>query len=230
MQKRSVTFGGYITADYGWTLAGCSLTAPEQKTNYVEKTGGDGSWDLSTVMTGGIPRYKNRTLTVTLENSQGTREDREEIINEMVKQLDGLEQHIVLPDRPDYYLVGRAHVAVEYSDLAHAKVVIACEVEPWFYKARETIVVLNEPITVSTDAATFTIWNNGRKVVTPVLDVKGTASLTFNGNRTSLANGTGYVWPALQLAPGENTLVYTGSSTSNPGETLTLTYREAVLR
>ena len=230
MEKRSVTFGEYKTADYGWTLGPWKLTDPEQKTNYVERTGGDGSWDLSTVMTGGIPRYKNRTLTVPLELSEGTREDREEIINEMVKQLDGLEHRIVMPDRPDYYLVGRVHVAVEYSDLAHAKVVITCVVEPWFYKARETIVVLNEPIAVSTDAATFTLWNNGRKVVTPVLDVKGTASLTFNGNRTSLTDGTGYVWPALQLAPGANTLVYTGSSTSTPGETLTLTYREAVLR
>ena len=230
MEKRSVTIGGYKTADYGWTLGPWKLTDPEPKTNYVEKTGGDGSWDLSTVMTGGIPRYKNRTLTVPLELSTGTREDREEIINEMVNQLDGLEWHIVLPDRPDYYLVGRVRVAVEYSDLAHAKVVVTAVVEPWFYKARETIVVLNEPITVSTDAATFTIWNNGRKVVTPRLDVKGTASLTFNGNRINLTDGTGIVWPALQLAPGENTLMYTGSSTSNPGETLTLTYREAVLR
>ena len=230
MEKRSVTIGGYKTADYGWTLGPWKLTDPEQKTNYVDKTGGDGTWDLSTVMTSGIPRYNDRTLTIPLELSEGTREDREEIINEMVNQLDGLKWNIVLPDRPDYYLTGRVHVAVEYSDLAHAKVVVTCVVEPWFYKARETIVVLDEPITISTDTATFTLWNNGRKVVTPVLDVKGTASLTFNGNRITLPDGTGYVWTALQLVPGKNTLVYTGSSTSNPGETLTLTYREAVLR
>lgn len=229
MNKRTVLLGDYNTADYGWTLTGYNLTPPEQKTNYVDKPGGDGSWDLSTVMTGGVPRYNNRSLTVTLENSQGTREDREEIINDMVNQLDGLEWHIVLPDQPDYYLVGRLSVAVDYSDLAHAAVTVTGTVEPWFYRSRETIVVLEEPITVSTEAASFTVWNHGRKVVSPRLDVNGTASLNFEGNKINLTTGS-YEWPALQLKPGANTLMYTGSSTSTPGETLTLTYREAVLR
>ena len=146
----------------------------------------------------------------------------------MVNQLDGLEQHIVLPDRPDYYLVGRVHVAVEYSDLAHAKVNISATVEPWLYKERETIRVLNAPITSSTETATFYLWNDGRKVVTPRLDVVGTAHLTFGSVGTTLTTGT-YEWPTLQLMPGENKLVYTGSYGA-VGETLTLTYREAVLR
>ena len=229
MEKRTALLGNYDTASNGWTLTGCFLSDPEQKTQYIEKSGGDGSWDLSTVLTDGIPRYKDRDLTITLECSEGTRESREEIIRDMVNTLDGLEWHIVLPDRTEHYLVGRLHVAVNYSDLAHAMVTVTGVVEPWFYAAQETVVVLNEPITVSTDAATFTVWNRGRKAVTPRLDVKGTASLNFNGNKTNLTTGS-YVWPALQLLPGENTLMYTGSSTSNPGETLTLTYREAVLR
>ena len=229
MEKRTALLGNYDTASHGWTLTGVALSNPEQKTQYVEKSGGDGSWDLSTVLTDGIPRYKDRNLTITLECSEGTRDEREEIIQEMVNTLDGLTWNIVLPDRPEHYLVGRLHVVVNYNDLAHAMVTVTSIVEPWFYKARETIVVLEEPITVSTDAATFYLWNHGRKVVTPRLDVNGTASLSFNGNKINLTTGT-YTWPALQLVPGENVLMYTGSSTSNPGETLTLTYREAVLR
>lgn len=228
MQKRSVTIGAYNTADYGWTLGPWKLSDPEQKTNYVEKTGGDGSWDLSTVMTGGVPRYKDRTLTVTLENSQGTREDREEVINDMVNRLDGLEWPIVLPDRPDHYLVGRVHVAVEQNSLSYAQVTITAIVEPWLYSARETVVELKAPITSSTDAATFTLWNNGRKVVVPLLTVVGVAHLTFGTMRTDLQSGA-FEWPALQLLPGENTLIYTGSYGAT-GETLTLAYREAVLR
>ena len=228
MQKRTIIFGSYDTAEHGWTLGQWVLTAPEQKTNYVEKLGGDGSWDLSTAQTDGIPRYKNRTLTVPLECSKGTREDREELINEMVNSLDGLEWKIVLPDRPDYYLFGRLHVAVNYSDLAHAMVTVTGNVEPWLYRERETVVELTAPITISTDAATFYLWNRGRKVVTPLLTVNGTARLTFNGVSTSLTTGS-YKWPALQLAPGENELIYTGS-TGGADETLTLAYREAVLR
>lgn len=228
MQKRTVIFGNYNTAEHGWTLGQWTLTDPEQKTNYVEKTGGDGSWDLSTAQSGGIPRYRDRTLTVPLECSNGTREEREELINEMVNSLDGLEWKIVLPDRSDHYLFGRLHVAVNYSDLAHAMVTVTGTVEPWLYKERETIVELAAPITISTDAATFYLWNGGRKVVTPLLAVNGTAHLTFNGVHTSLTTGS-YKWPALQLMPGENALIYTGS-TGGSGETLTLTYREAVLR
>lgn len=227
MQKRTTRIGDYDTATHGWTLTGWVLSAPEQKTNYVERTGGDGSWDLSTVLTGGVPRYRDRELTITLENSQGDRSDREKTIRAMVNQLDGLEWRIVPPDHPDHFLVGRVHVAVEYSDLAHAMVTVTATCQPWLYKARETIKELVAPITASTDAATFLVWNDGRKVVTPVLTVKGKASLKFNGvNSETLTTGT-YTWAPLQLAPGQNELMYTGSY--NGTDTLTLTYREAVL-
>lgn len=228
MQKRTALLGDYDTAFHGWTLTGCILSDPEQKTHYIEKSGGDGSWDLSTVQTDGIPRYKDRNLTITLENSQGTRADREDIISAMVNTLDGLEWQIVLPDKPDHYLYGRLHVAVNYNNLAHAMVTVTGVVQPWYYSTRETIVELTAPITSSLDAATFTLWNRGRKVVTPVLDIKGTAHLTFNGVRLDRDTGT-YKWAALQLMPGENELIYTGSY-GGTDESLTLTYREAVLR
>lgn len=226
MKKRTTRIGDYDTAVYGWTLTGWELSAPEQKTNYIERTGGDGSWDLSTVLTGGIPRYRDRTLTITLENSQGDRAEREKTISAMVNKLDGLEWPIVLPDHPDHYLVGRVHVAVNYSDLAHAMVTVTAACQPWLYKARERVVELDAPITASTDAATFYIWNDGRKVVTPVLTVKGTAHLGFKDARESFSTGS-YVWPSLQLVPGQNELTYTGGY--NGTDTLTLAYREAVL-
>lgn len=228
MQKRTIKIGSYDTAEHGWTLGLWSLTKPEQKTKYVEKSGGDGSWDLSTSQTEGIPRYKNRTLRASLECSVGTREDRETLLNEMVNTLDGFEWQIVLPDRPEHYLLGRVQVAVDYSDLAHAAVTITAVVEPWFYSQRESVVELAAPITASTDAATFYLWNRGRKVVVPTLNVKGQASLSFNGASTSLSAGS-YKWPDLQLLPGENALRYLGSM-NGVDESLTLTYREAVLR
>ena len=129
MKKRSIKIGNYDTTTYGWTLTGCILSDPEQKVNYVERPGGDGSWDLSTALTGGIPRYKNRSLTVTLECSEGTREDREKLVNKLVSQLDGLEWQIVLPDRPDHYLVGRVHVAVTLSSPSYAAVTVTATCE-----------------------------------------------------------------------------------------------------
>jgi hypothetical protein len=219
MKKRSIKIGDYDTAAHGWTLAGCKLSDPEPKLNYVEKNGGDGSWDLSTVLTGGITRYKNRTLTATLELSSGTREEREAEINELVNNHDGLERQIVLPDRPDHYLKGRVQIAVNYSDLAHAAVTVTATCEPWLYRARESIVEL----TATGAAQTAFIRNGGRRAVVPVLSVTGRIKLRFGAATTDLTAGT-FGWPALLLTPGLHELEYSGSGD------LVITYREAVLR
>ena len=131
MAKRKMAFGTYDTADEGWTLCpGWVLDPPQQKTNYIDKVGGDGSWDMSTAMTGGIPRYSDRNLTATFETSDGNRELRESMIRDMVNALDGYKMEIELPDLPAYYLMGRVHVARNYSDLAHASVTVTALCEP----------------------------------------------------------------------------------------------------
>lgn len=219
MQKRTIIFGSYNTAEHGWTLGQWTLTDPELKTNYVEKPGGDGSWDLSTAQTDGIPRYKNRTLTVPLECSKGTREDRLKMVAEMVNELDGLEWQIVLPDNPDHYLSGRLHVAVNYCDLAHAKVTVTGTVEPWLYSARESVV----EITSAGPEAEVYIHNKGRKAVVPMLAVSGELALSLDGASVQLSEGV-YKWPSLLLLPGLTLLSYSGIGT------LTVTFREAVLR
>lgn len=219
MKKRTVIFGEYDTAARGWTLSGLALSAPEQKTNYLEKPGGDGAWDLSTVLSNGIPRYKNRTLTVNLECSKWDRTEREKVINELVNTLDGLEWEVILPDRPDHYLKGRIHVAVDYSDLAHAAVTITGTCEPWLYSRREAVVEL----TASGGNHTATIRNAGRRAVVPLLAVSGRLTLTYNGTAVELRSGS-YQWANLLLTPGHHTLEYKGTGS------LTITYREAVLR
>ena len=219
MQKRTIIFGSYNTAEHGWTLGQWTLTDAEQKTNYVDKPGGDGSWDLSTALTDGIPRYKNRTLTVPLECSKGTREDRLRLVSEMVNELDGLEWQIVLPDHPDHYLVGRLRVVVDYCDLAHAKVTVTGTVEPWLYSARESVV---EVVGTGAEADIY-IHNKGRKAVVPMLTVEGDFRIRLGNASVQLEEGA-YKWPTLLLLPGLTQLSYVGTGA------LTLTFREAVLR
>lgn len=219
MKKRSLKIGTYDTAFHGWTLTGWTLSAPEQKINYIEKTGGDGSWDMSTALTGGIPRYKDRTLTVTLECSKGTRADREKLISDMVNNLDGLVWPIVLPDHPEHYLTGRIHVAELQSSVAYAEVQITATCEPWLYKSHESVVEISS----AGPEATEDIYNYGRKAVVPMLLVEGSIGLRYGDNEVQLGEGA-YKWPSLLLTPGLNTLTYSGIGT------LTLTYREAVLR
>ena len=219
MKKRSLKIGDYDTATHGWTLTGYKLSDPEQKINYVEKTHGDGAWDLSTVLTAGVPRYKNRSLTATLECSEGTREDREKSINELVNTYDGLEWPIVIPDRPDHYLTGRVHIAVDYSDLAHAAITITATCSPWLFQARETIVEL----AAQTAVQTYIFRNGGRRTVVPVITSTGDVSLIYGANSTQIGAGV-HEWSALLLTPGLHPVEYSGSGK------ITVTYREAVLR
>lgn len=219
LTKRTIRFGAYDTAANGWTLSGYKLSDPEQKTNYIEKNGGDGSWDLSTALTEGIPRYKDRSLTATLECSEGTRADRSRLISKMVNQLDGLVWSVVLPDYPDHYLTARLHVAEAYNDTAHAAVTVTGTCEPWLYRAEETIITLD----ASATERTAVITNNGRRATVPTLSVTGSVLLVYGTASLNMSDGA-YEWPELLLTPGDHVLKYSGD-----GE-LAFTYREAVLK
>ena len=221
MIKRGLIIGGYNTAARGWTLTKWQLAAATQKTSYVDKSGGDGSWDLSTTMTEGIPRYKDRNLSATFECSMWDRAGRETEIRRMVNQLDGLRLDIELPDDPDHYVIGRVHVKRDYNDLAHASVTVTATCEPWKYAHTEV-----EYIKAATTAEqSLVITNEGRRAVVPTLTVTGDgASIRLAYGPTSLALTAGtYQWPELLLTPGDHTLVYSGKGT------LKITYREAVL-
>ena len=220
MKKRTVKIGAYDTAAHGWTLAGCKLADPELKEIFVEKTGGDGSWNLTSAMTGGIPRYKNRPLAIRLECSIGTREDREALINELVNDYDGFEWQIVLPDRPDHYVFGQVRVAVEYSDLSHAAVNVTATCEPWLYQDRESVVEL----TAAATAQTAVIRNSGRRAVVPVITTTGSVQLRYGIFTTTIDTAGAYEWSPLLLTPGLHELEYSGDGI------LTVTFREAVLR
>ena len=222
MQKRRIIIGDYDTSVYGWTLApGWVFTPAEQKTRYLDKPLGDGTLDLSTALTDGIPRYNDRELAATLELSEGTRLEREEIIRDMVNRLDGMRLDIRLPDDEHHHVTGRVHVAREYNDLAHAAVTVTAVCDPWKYADEETVVVL-DAYDIPQDA---TLVNAGRRAVVPTITVTGDMVLLQHGT-SSLAVGEGvHKWPELMLTPGSHPLRYSSVSQS----TVVIAYREAVL-
>lgn len=220
MQKRTLKIGEYDTAEHGWTLTSYAVSDPEQKTHYIEKTAGDGSWDLSTAVTDGIPRYKDRAFTAVLECSVGNRTERAALISRLFNLLDGFEWPIVTPDHAGHYLTGRVHVALNYNDLAHASVTVTAVCEPWFYKAQETAFSL----AVDQEERRVVLPNDGRKVLVPLLTVTGTALLKYGTSSVQLTDAGSYEWPTLLLTPGDHTLTYSGDGQ------LVIKYREAVLR
>lgn len=221
MQKRTTKLGIYDTASHGWTLTGWVLSEPVAKTKYVDKTGGDGSWDLSTSLTDGVVRYEDRTLTITLELSESDRTSRKQELRYMTNLLDGTRVQIVPPDDPAYYLEGRVHVREEYNNLAHAAVTVTATVGPWMQKSTETTVTL----TATTAEQTTTLPNNGRRVACPVIKVTGDSAsvlLVCGTSSKAFAAGT-YQWPDLLVYTGGQDITYSGNGS------VSLTYREAVL-
>ena len=218
MAKRKVIFGTYDTAQNGaWTVAGLKLTSPDQQTNLVFLPGRSGPLDLSTALTG-EPVYNSRQLTVVLENSDGDRAYREGLIRGIISELDGLQKQIWLPDDPDHYLQGRIRVARDYNDLAHAAVTVTATCDPWLYSNTETSVSL----TATSSSKTATLTNRGRKGVVPSFKTTAAVSIKFGATTWNLTAGTTRLVD-LVLAPGSNTITYSGSGT------IQITYREAVL-
>lgn len=221
MAKRTMIFGSYDTALTGlWTLTGWEFSPAEYQANLVEVPGRrKGPLDLSTTLTDGEPIYSSRTLTVTLESSEGTRLERESRINTMVNWLDGWKVNIILPDDAAHYIVGRVHVLKEYNDLAHAAVTVTAICEPWRYKNNETVIAL----TAAEEEQVARLSNDGRMTVVPLLTIAdGTVSLKFGPASWALSAGT-YQLPDLILAQGGADITYSGTGT------LTFSYREALL-
>lgn len=219
MEKRKIIFGTYDTAAHGWTLSAWRLGEAAQKTRYVEKEGGDGSWDYSTALTDGILRYGDRPLSVTLTGSTGDRLSREDEIRRMINELDGLRPDIYLPDDPNHHVTGRLHVVREFNNPAYAQVSVSATCDPWKYANKETSVNL----TATATAQKARLVNNGKRAVVPVLTVTGSnVLLAFGASSLALSAGT-HQWPDLLLTTGAHELTYSGTGS------VRITYREAVL-
>ena len=222
MIARRVLFGAYDTwADWGMTLAGCTLSEAAYKAKFIEVPGRDGDLDATTGLTDGEPRYHDRTLIVSLECSAGTRVGRQVVLDAIVNALDGRRMDIVLPDYPSHYVTGRVGVKVEYNDLAHCAVTVTAICNPWRWAATPVTVGL----TASAEDQTATLVNAGRRTAAPEIVVAGEEAavhLTYGDSTWTLSAGT-YLLPGLSLTTGSHDITYSGAGT------LTIKYREAML-
>jgi hypothetical protein len=224
MIKRTIQLGDYDTAVHGlWTLAAWSFPEPPVVENLVDIPGRyKGPLDLSTALTDGVPTYGARSLSITLETSEGDRLAREERIAIMVNRLHGQRVNFVLPDRTRHYGTGRLSIETLYNDMAHASVQVTGVCEPWLYAKDETVVLLQ----AAAAAQTIQVRNAGAMPVLPLLTITGNGvSFLLQYKENSWALGPGvYELPALLLTPGDHPITYSGSGVAE------IRYREAVLK
>ena len=223
MQRRKLIIGTYDTALKGpWTLAACDFPEPDPQENLVDIPGRHGPLDLSTVLTEGEPIYGSRELTATLECSEGDREYRTKLINEMINRLHGRRWPITLPDDPTHYVEGRVSLKTEYNDPAHCAVSLTAACDPWKLKKVETCFTLE----MQAEDQLQALPNAGQRTVVPTIVLDGAGAwgeFTANGQTWELDTNGVYVLPELRLPNGTTALTYHGNGTAR------ITYREAVL-
>ena len=220
MERRKLVIGTYDTDLNGpWTLASWELSKAEHRSEMVTVPGRDGELDMSTALTDGEPRYSSRTLTATLERSDGTRLEREAAINTMINWLDGWRVDIRLPDDDGHYLTGRVSVGKDYNDTAHAAVSLTATCVPWRYNDNETV----HRLTAGTEELRARLTNGGRRTVIPSITITGgTVLLKYGAYSWALSDGV-YQLPDLVVPQGGTEVLYSGTGQ------ISFTYREAVL-
>jgi hypothetical protein len=218
MKKRQLILNDYKTADKGFTLASLKITKASQVQTFVSVPGRFAPLDLSTTLTDGEPYYGSSKLSAVLESSEGTREERQARIEEMVNTLDGYLVQIIHPDHPDRYMVGRVQFAPDYNNLVHARVSLSATCEAWAYNSEETVVTQ----ALAASARTINLQNPGRLSVVPTISVSDNATLVYKDKTWTLGAGT-HQLPDLYLTPGTHAVTCSGTGT------VSFTYREGVL-
>ena len=217
--ERFFILGKYNTW-YNWRLilTAKDITPPEPKTNYVNLDGMNGTLDLSESLTGEVT-YQDRTITASFWTDEGSYRDREILLHEIVTSLHGKKIRIVEPDDPDRYFFGRVKIKSRKNTLAYAEFTIEAVCDPWRYSVCET---LRTVAVESQNATDLVIRNNGVKTLCPVITVKGSVNLGYNGVTTPLISGD-YKISTLKLYRGVNVVSVSGNGS------ITFSYTEADL-
>ncbi len=204
--------------DWNLILTSKSITPPEPKTNYVAIDGMNGTLDMSEALTGEIT-YNDRTITMKFWTDHGTRDEREQLLNDIRLALHGRKIKIIEPDDPDHYFYGRIKIKSEENIIPYAEFTIEATCEPWRYanedSNRHVIVSPNESIDV-------VIINQGKKTITPTIAITGAITVAYGDTSATLSDGS-YKISDLNLRRGTNVLNVSGNGA------ITFTYKEASL-
>lgn len=217
---RQVQFNDFYTADdWGLIMNKKEYSDPVPKTNYVSVPGRDGSIDLTEALSD-VVNYENRQANFIFLLTNGTYQDRLDLLTEIIGNLHGQTVQIVDDDYLNYYMTGRLTVTGHTNNLAYGTITMSVNCDPWRYSTFTTTV--NETVKTADGTLQVVISNRGYKTLIPSIVVTGTVNLTYGTTTTALSAGT-YTLPDFKLSPGVNTVSISGNGT------IAFTYREAIL-
>lgn len=213
---RGVKFGEYHTAaDWGMLLTEKAIEPPKPKTKVVKIDGRDGDIDLTEAL-GGVVRYESRKLSFKFLLIDGTYDERNNIVSDVMAHVHGKRLGVLLDDDMDYHFVGRCNVTNVSNKASMGELDIEVEADPYRLKVVDTV----RAVSVVGDTLDVVVQNLGVKTVVPEITVNGDVDLTFDGVTSHLESGT-YKINSVKFASGLNYLNVSGTGD------VVFTFREA---
>ena len=215
---RGITIDNMHTGDdWGLILNAKQIDPPTPKIYTVAVDGRDGEIDLSEALTGTI-QYENRNASFTFIASEGTYQDREDLLMEIMGTVHGKRLKIFTDDDPDHYLIGRWQVKDISNNAGYATFTITASCDPWRYAVNVTKYAFN----VRGVQIYAYVQNNGFKRQIPLLTVQGSITIKKDTISHTLTDGS-YKLMDLPLEHGLNIWTLEGTGT------LSIEFTEGVL-
>ena len=200
-----IKFGNKHSADdFGMFMTDFSVSPPEAQTVYVDVPFRDGPLDFSTALTGGIVKYKNRTVTAEFKTQDQTPGSWKDRYHDFVNYVQGQMLPINFDYDPEYYYLGRISCDVSKDDQIIGTVSVSADCEPYKYKLTPTVKEFDVSGSLSVSL------QNDKMPTVPTVTTNGEITIQFGESTIVFPAGTRKA-PALLLLEGENQLTLTGT-------------------
>lgn len=190
--------------DFGLVLNSKEITLPEPKTYLVDVPCADGSLDLSTALTGGDIKYKNRSIKLNFTVLRPWNQ-LETLRSTIANHLHGKIMKVIFDADFEFYYTGRCRISTFNTDTNPATLTIEVDAEPYKFDIMETVV----EETVSGEKTIF-IDEQKMKVV-PTIAVSNDMTVTYKSKMHQLFAGDNII-PEIMLSSAEdNKLTFNGN-------------------
>lgn len=194
----------HTSDDFGMFMTDFSISPPEPQTAYVDVPFRDGPLDFSTALTGGVVKYKNRTVTAEFKTQDRTPDSWKDRYHGFVNYVQGQKFPMIFDYDPEYYYLGRISCDASKDDQIIGTVSISADCDPYKYKLSPTVKEFDVSGSLSVTLP------NDRMPTVPTVTTNTEITVQFGENSIVFPSGTRRA-PALLLTEGENRLTLTSS-------------------
>ena len=194
----------HTSDDFGMFMTDFSISPPEPQTAYVDVPFRDGPLDFSTALTGGVVKYKSRTVTAEFKTQDRTPDSWKDRYHGFVNYVQGQKFPMIFDYDPEYYYLGRISCDASKDDQIIGTVSISADCDPYKYKLSPTVREFDVSGSLSVTL------QNDRMPTVPTVTTNTEITVQFGENSIVFPSGTRRA-PALLLTEGQNTLSLTGN-------------------